>query len=370
MSRNTVTKSKHKRTRRKNKKRTGQTRKLMKGGVEMVERGVERFEMGEGEEIGGKKNKTKHPKKHFQKLLCNPAKNNHIGSSCYSSSELAMIKRAYNTHHLTNRKKQIHTTDPHRILKELREKNAHCGNEICWLNSLEDHELREKIRKEAFRPLQPAEWRKKPNAWLSNYDIDAVIRQYEAAYPDFVFLGPTPIDFDEVKPDGKCVTQEICGLSLSKQWNKGKRKIGVIYNLDTSDGPGTHWVSMFIDMGDSEPFLFYFNSTAEPMPTEVRALIDRLQEQWIALSVTANSGNKKKMMEYTSDDKIEHQHSNTECGMYSLFFIITCLTRKVGGFKSLGAGLNREKILDLFAGKTRIPDRYISDFRKLYFVPV
>jgi hypothetical protein len=211
------------------------------------------------------------------------------------------------------------------------------------------------------------EWHKKPDAWLSNFDIDAVIQQYEAAYPDFVFLGPTPIDFDSVKADGKCVTEEICGFSLEKEWAKGKRKIGVVYNLDTSDGPGTHWVSMFIDMGDPVPYMFYFNSTAEPMPKEVRSLMDRIQEQW--LHRNHGKKNHKKLIEYTSDDKVEHQHSNTECGMYSLFFIITCLTRKVGGFKTLGSGLSREKILALFAGKTRIPDRYMLKFRNLYFVP-
>lgn len=340
------------------------------------------FELGEepglvendvGNEKGGK---TRRHKRKFKKVLCSPAKKNNIASSCYSASELITIKNAYNKHHhsrFKDPKKKIRATDPNVILKELQEKNAHCTTELCWLNAVPDRGLREKIQKEAFRPLQPAEWRKKPDAWLSNFDIDAVIQQYEAAYPDFVFLGPTPIDFDSKKDDGKCVTEEICGLSLSKQWAAGKRKIGVIYNLDTSDGPGTHWVSMFIDMADPEPYMFYFNSTAEPMPSEVRDLMDRIQTQWTGLSLDASHSHKgmthKKLIEYTSDDKVEHQHSNTECGMYSLFFIITCLTRKVGGFKTLGSGLSREKIIEMFAGKIRIPDRYMLKFRNLYFVP-
>jgi len=329
-------------------------------------------------EEGGNRKTRKHKRK-FKKVLCSPAKKNNVESSCYSASELVMIKNAYNKHHSkstsgsastdprsgTNR---IRATNPDQILKELRDKNAHCTTELCWLNAVSDRGLREKIQKETFRPLQPAEWRKKPNAWLSNFDIDAVIQQYEAAYPEFVFLGPTPIDFDSEKDDGKCVTEEICGLSLSKQWAAGKRKIGVIYNLDTSDGPGTHWVSMFMDMSDHEPYIFYFNSTAEPMPKEVRDLMDRIQEQWLALPLPKGVSHKKKLVEYTSDDKVEHQHSNTECGMYSLFFIITCLTRKVGGFQTLGSGLTREKIIEMFAGKIRIPDRYMLKFRKLYFI--
>jgi len=332
------------------------TRGLAEEGPEFVEDGGNR--------------KTRKMKRKFQKVLCNPAKKNHVASSCYSASELVTIKNAYNKHHVSNREKQIHVKDPEIILRELREKNAHCTTELCWLHAVSDRGLREKIQKETFRPLQPAEWKKKPDAWLSNFDIDAVIQQYEAAYPDFVFLGPTPIDFDTKKDDGKCVTEEICGFSLAKEWKKGKKKIGVIYNLDTSEGPGTHWVSMFIDMADPEPYMFYFNSTAEPMPSEVRVLMDRIQKQWLSLSLPASHKGtlKKKMIEYTSDDKVEHQHSNTECGMYSLFFIITCLTRKIGGYASLGKNLTREKIVELFAGKKRIPDTYISRFRKLYFI--
>ena len=323
------------------------------------------------EEEGGRK--TRKHKRKFKKVLCSPAKKNNIASSCYSPSELVTIKNAFNKHHSSSssssKSKQIVSKDPEIILKELREKNAHCTTEMCWLHAVSDRGLREKIQKEAFRPLQPAEWRKKPNAWLSNFDIDAVIQQYETAYPDFVFLGPTPIDFDTKKADGKCVTEEICRLSLAKQWAAGKRKIGVIYNLDTSEGPGTHWMSMFIDMADPEPYMFYFNSTAEPMPAEVRALMDRIQEQWLSLPLLKGSSKKKKpLIEYTSDDKVEHQHSNTECGMYSLFFIITCLTRKVGGFQTLGSGLSREKIIEMFAGKKRIPDESMLKFRKLYFV--
>jgi hypothetical protein len=327
---------------------------------------------------GGRK--TRKQKRKFKKVLCSPAKKNNIASSCYSPSELSVIKNAFNKHHhgssgSKDRRSgsglQIHSRDPEQILKELREKNVHCTTELCWLNAVDNKDLREKIQKEAFRPIQPAEWRSKPDAWLSNFDIDAVIQQYEAAYPEFVFLGPTPIDFDSKKDDGKCVTEEICGFSLAKEWAKGKKKIGVIYNLDTSEGPGTHWVSMFIDMADPEPYMFYFNSTAEPMPSEVRDLMDRIQKQWLGLEkhgLRKGMGHKK-LIEYTSDDKVEHQHSNTECGMYSLFFIITCLTRKVGGFKTLGSGLSREKIIEMFAGKTRIPDRYMLKFRNLYFIP-
>ena len=106
-------------------------------------------------EEGGRK--TRRHNRKFKKVLCSPAKKNNIASSCYSASELVVIKNAYNKHHhhrFKDPKKQIRSTDPEHILKELREKNAHCTTELCWLNAVDNKGLREKIQKEAFRPLQ------------------------------------------------------------------------------------------------------------------------------------------------------------------------------------------------------------------------
>ena len=47
-----------------------------------------------------------------------------------------------------------------------------------------------------FAPFHPDEWKQNPSAWLSNHDIFNVLAQYEKAYPEFHFIGPTPIDFD------------------------------------------------------------------------------------------------------------------------------------------------------------------------------
>ena len=59
---------------------------------------------------------------------------------------------------------------------------------------------------------------------------------------------------------------------------------------------------------------------------------------------------------------MEHQYENNECGMYSLYFIITMLTNKTEKkiFKNY-----MEKI-DFFKNK-RIPDKYMHRYRKKYF---
>jgi hypothetical protein len=38
----------------------------------------------------------------------------------------------------------------------------------------------------------------------------------------------------------------------------GINKIGIIYNLDVSSGPGTHWVGMYIDNKNNE--INYYDS--------------------------------------------------------------------------------------------------------------
>ena len=48
--------------------------------------------------------------------------------------------------------------------------------------------------------------------------------------------------------NGKCVWEELCKFELEKQIEKGKNKIGIIFNLDKHYQSGSHWVSLFIDI--------------------------------------------------------------------------------------------------------------------------
>ena len=323
-----------------------------------------------GNYVAGNKRTRNNRTRKIKPLNCHPKRmgtpRKNIANSCFTPDTINVIKNAYNKHHSNKPEKKIHTNDPNEIRDKLLEKNPHCEQEICLLKQIPNEPLRLKMQQELFTPIQPAEWRHKPNAWLSNYDIDAVIQQYEKEYPEFAFLGPTPIDFDTIK-HGKCVLEELCHLQLSKLYRSGKRKIGIIYNLDTSDGPGTHWVSMFLDLGDHKPFLFYFNSTADNMPEEVAKLVQRIRDQWMKMPKRVRKG--RILEEYKSDGKTEHQHSNTECGMYSLFFIITCLTRRRGGMES-SSELSKSDLLHYFMGTHRISDEYMQQFRNIYFTPL
>ena len=94
------------------------------------------------------------------------------------------------------------------------------------------------------KPNYPKEWIKNENTWLNTYDIYYVMKQYEKANKDFVFLGPIPAD---------CPTKIHCELSnfdLMKMKKNGITKIGIIYI-------GTAWIiSSAISLGS----IFFHNN--------------------------------------------------------------------------------------------------------------
>lgn len=288
-------------------------------------------------------------------MKCSPAViSKKVQHSCYTPHILMQIRDAYNDGHSSE--EQIKTTDPIQIWKTLNERLVHCQKEDCWLHQIKDDSLRKRIDRYIFAPDKPPEWSNNPNAWLSNYDILNVLEQYEQApeYKHFEFIGPTPIDFDELLPENgnkQCVYNDLCNFHLPSLLRKGKTKIGIVFNLDKHDQSGSHWVSLFIDAASR--FLFYFDSAGSRCPARIMELVNRIKSQAIEL------GHPYRF--YQNYPKT-HQYNNTECGMYSLFFIITMLTSRTK-YKN---GLSIREKLDLFR-KHRIPDKYIERYRHEYF---
>ena len=218
-----------------------------------------------------------------------------------------MLRRAWNRN---NPDEQIAEGSPKRTEAALRMAIPGCATEACWFEQpfAQTAQLN-RIRKRALAPYAPKSWLKNPKEWLSSRDIEDVMAQYEAAFPGFKFYGASPIDFDKRIRPGKCVWDDLCNLSLARELGRGAEQIGVILNLDTHDQPGSHWVTLFIDLGQG--YVMYFDSTGDPPPREVKKLLDRLQEQagrvGLPLRVLINNR--------------AHQRGDTECGVYGLFVI-------------------------------------------------
>lgn len=238
---------------------------------------------------------------------------------------------------LSNEPREIH----HQLQTKL---SGICqDDEMCWLenNQLSLGKSVSEETRNSFAPIAPSSWSNNPNEWLSNFDIKKVMKQYEKTYPCFEFIGPTSIDFNVVLYNTKCVSDDLCRFSLSKYIQRKKTKIGIIYNTDPHDEDGEHWISMFIDIKKKQ--ITYFDSVGNKLPNEIQNLITKIKEQGKQMNID---------FEIVTIDHIEHQLKDSECGVYSLFFIINLLEDNID---------NKYLLNHIFR------DDYIQQFRNIYF---
>lgn len=196
-----------------------------------------------------------------------------------------------------------------------------------------------RLRKEYFRPLMPKEWEQDDDMWLSNEDIDNVMKQYAEAYPHFLFLGVTPIDFSAPNIYGdksKCLKEQFCHVNLEEERKKGRTLIGAIFNLDHHLKNGSHWVAAAIDLKNNASY--YFDSYGMEPPPQISRFLRSFKLQKPTIHIQRNGR--------------RFQYGNSECGVYSMYFLI----RMIAG--------------DSFRSFVRRPiaDRDIHEFRKQLYV--
>jgi len=283
-----------------------------------------------------KTRKTHHKKQKSE--ICSPSikKNNF---SCYSDSSLHMMKNFWNARHPDVK---INSNDGREIWNHLRENLAStCDRESCWMRqNFMKGNLNVELKSYTFAPPSPESWVDDPNTWLTSVDIEKVMKQFEKGNNSFEFLGPSPIDFDTHKIYGDCVWEELCKFQLHDCLTRNKKNIGVVFNLDPHYKEGSHWVALFIDI--DRRFIFYFDSTGDSTPKEIKRFINKVKKQGKALDIK---------FENIYENDVEHQKEDTECGIYALYFIISMLENKKPG--------------DFL--KKRITDNEMEKLRKLYF---
>lgn len=274
----------------------------------------------------------------FKKLNCGPEiDKSHY--TCYTDEDLTRLKEMWNARH---NDMKITTNNSKEIWQQLKDYYAHiCNKETCWVRQMTKNTKMEKELLDGFAPESPPEWKKNPNEWLSSVDITKVMNQYEKKYKCFDFLGPSPIDYDTQLLHDECVWDELCHFSLQKHLKKGHFKIGVIFNLDTHDKGGSHWVSLFINV--KHKTIFYFDSAGEAVPKQIAKFANTVTKQGKKLGI---------IFKFDQNHPVEHQYGNTECGMYSIFFIIHMLEDKITGH---------------YLKTHIIKDKYVEKFRNIYY---
>ena len=287
-------------------------------------------------------NKNNKYTKKLRKLNCSPKKKNEINSfSCYSDESLYKLRDLWNARHTDLKINTNDTKEIHNLLSTYL--SNICNKESCWLKQNSDFGKINNLLTDSFAPESPKEWKDNPNDWLSSMDIIKVMKQYEKAYDCFEFIGPSPIDFDKRKIYGECVWEELCNFNLDEQIKSGKTKIGMIFNTDPHDKPGEHWISMFINI--KKGLIYFFDSVGDKIPDEICELVKKIKTQGLSLK------NKIKF-KFDQNYPVEHQYGNTECGIYSIFFIVHML---------------EDKITEHYLKTHILKDEYMSKFRKIYF---
>jgi len=236
---------------------------------------------------------------------------------------------------------------PTAVRQKLKSVEAACnGGEHCMLDqttSIPNIE-KEALRKEYLRPRYPKEWLQDEDQWLDNFQIASVMKQYEEAYPWFHFMGALPIDFSAPDPyladktKKQCMNPEMCSLNLAAEHARGIRAIGIIFNLDPHFKGGSHWVALYIDIHNlKKPIVGYSDSYGYEPPKLIARLMKSLTLQAPAIKLAFNAR--------------RFQKSESECGMYSMYFII-CMIHGIP-FKQFC--------------KDAVPDEFMLELRKVLF---
>jgi len=242
---------------------------------------------------------------------CSPRTNNSF--TCFNKNALLNIIKSWNNNYYNDKISYSKYDGTSQLWSKLDKKfKKVCNEEYCWVEQKFVDKNNTDIKK-SFRPKRPKKWKENKNEWLTTSDIEKVLKQYQNKYDKFVFIGPVPIDFDKEFGPGQCVINELCNINLKRLLQKGKTKIGIVFNLDPHDKPGSHWVSFFADFDKNG--LYYFDSYGISEPNEVRILMERLKEQ-------AKGLNKDMTIKVNNT---RHQFKNSECGIYSINFIVKLL---------------------------------------------
>ena len=192
-------------------------------------------------------------------------------------------------------------------------------------------------------------------AWLSNYDIDKTLEDWAFKFEDFFPCPFAMIDFDRMgDPLHRYNMHDIYNGKHKKNTIMGTVKLpcrtfGCAINTDVTAGKGKHWMCVFVDMRGSDVWTIeFFNSTGAPPQKSIVNWMKKTKEN---LENYLNQTGKKIKVEIIITSHLEHQESNTECGLYTLFYI-----------RARIENVPYDRFL-----KVEIPDENMIEFRKHCF---
>ena len=178
---------------------------------------------------------------------------------------------------------------------------------------------------------------------------------------------------NKIQPTAARGGEENVNENVKENVNENATMLGG--DLETEmGGKGQSW-------NQNSAYCFFFDSAGESAPKQIEELVIRLQTEWNT-NPKINPGKTEMFYDSNHRTRADHQQGNTECGVYSIFFLTTMLTGKCagGGVTSDVCAISldtEQKKVDYFQGKMKngkgrkliIPDKFMVELRKLYFNP-
>lgn len=241
-------------------------------------------------------------------MYCAPSIDVSSHYTCFDHNELVQIAKAFNKYIQNNKvcakqkgvcvpKKQISITgrDKKQLWDAIYNRLSKvCKYEYCWLDlgfvdTIDDADLRDKIKYFTFKPKTT----KGRRSWLSTQNIKDVMIQYEKFDKTFKFVGALPSDFYK-------------HVRVNYDDMHNYKNVGFVFNLDTHDMPGSHWVAFLID--NVTRTCEYFDSTGGGPNRHIKLFINKVMSHLPQHRYLQNT--------------IVHQTKNGECGVYSIYYLI------------------------------------------------
>lgn len=245
-------------------------------------------------------------------------------------------------------------SDDSAIVEDIKQK-LNCGDsESCVLNNPDfvkfvekkDSDLVKHTLINNFKTKGPRDSTK----LLSNFNIDDTLFRWSREFRDFFPCSFSMIDFYKV-------SSEFGTIDISKVFS-GKesyrdpldgslhggpfRTFACVINTDVSYGRGKHWVCMFADHRGEKCTIEYFNSSGNPPNEDVTKWMEKQRSNMLKICDKVDT---------ITVTNIVHQKSNTECGMYVLYYIRSRL----------------DGIPFIYFLTKRIDDSIVTEFRKHVF---
>ena len=283
---------------------------------------------------------TKEEIEEMNKGKCSPHRTDDI-ISCFTHDELIKIAKSYNSFtkvcsqdkkkgcYPVKRIADIHNKSKEDLYRSLESRfKKLCPDESCWvtldfINKIPDSQFVHNLKHFTFKPKMTGNrWK-----WLSTMDINFVLQQYQLVDPTFRFLGAQPSDFLDLEPQGSLF------IDKKELINSGIKHLGLVLNLDPHDAPGSHWVAVYIEDLRS---LDYFDSTGDNF-TKLPRIKRTVSKLCKILDIPKDK--------IKINDQV-HQTGDTECGVYSIYFIIQ---RVLGNdFKTVTQSIIKDNVMNLF----------------------